>query len=88
MKNKSKNSKMNSAKKDSDPLAGDLAAMIAEGGWQGIQFELSEKKSKVLSLRLSEKLYNELKKQARALGLDTQKFIRLSLENAVKKKAG
>jgi predicted DNA binding CopG/RHH family protein len=31
---------------------------------------------------------DELKKQAKAMGLDTQKFIRISLESIIRKKAG
>lgn len=42
---------------------------------------------KVLSVRLSYKLLVELKKQAKARGLDTQKFVRIILESTVRKKA-
>ena len=86
MKKLSKLSKKNEIKDIDDPLAGDLTDFIREGNWQIAQFELSEKKDKVISLRLSEKLLKELKKQAAALGLDTQKFIRISLESVVRKK--
>ena len=88
MKTKLKNSKNSKVEEIDDPLAGDLTDFISEGGWQAVQFELKEKKDKVVSLRLSEKLFNELKKQAKAMGLDTQKFIRISLESIIRKRAG
>lgn len=71
-----------------DPLKGDLSDFILKGNWQVAKFELREKKDKVLSLRLSDKLLGEIKKQAKVMGLDTQKFIRIVLENSVRKKAG
>ncbi len=89
MKQKLKNSKkMAKANDIDDPLAGDLSDFIAEGGWQSVKFELREKKDKVLSVRLSEKLLTELKKQAHKAGLDTQKFVRIILESTIRKKAG
>ncbi|HND85704.1 MAG TPA: CopG family antitoxin [Pseudobdellovibrionaceae bacterium] len=88
MKQKLKNSKKSKIDEIDDPLAGDLSSFISDGGWQAVQFELKEKKDKVVSLRMSEKLFNELKKQAKAMGLDTQKFIRISLESIIRKKAG
>lgn len=75
-----------------DPLAGDMSDFILdgirEGSWQVAQFELKEAKNKVISLRLSEKLLSQVKKQAENLGIDTGKFIRLVLENTVRKKVG
>lgn len=89
MKEKLKNSKKTTKIDDlDDPLAGDLSDFIAEGGWQAVRFELREKKDKVLSVRLSEKLLTELKKQAKKAGLDTQKFVRIILESTIRKKAG
>lgn len=89
MKEKLKNSKKTTKIDDlDDPLAGDLSEFIAEGGWQSVRFELREKKDKVLSVRLSEKLLTELKKQAKKAGLDTQKFVRIILESTIRKKAG
>lgn len=65
MKEKSKKSskKKNKIVDDfDDPLAGDLSNLIEEGDWQAVKFELREKKDKVLSVRLSEKLLIEIKK--------------------------
>ena len=90
MKSKLKKSKKvkQPSNPSNDPLAGDLSSFIAEGGWQIAQFELREKKDRVLSLRLSQRLLTELKKRAEAMGLDTQKFVRIVLENNIRKKAG
>ena len=89
MKEKLKNSKKTTKIDDfNDPLAGDLSEFIAEGGWQAVRFELREKKDKVLSVRLSEKLLTELRKQAKKAGLDTQKFVRIILESTIRKKDG
>lgn len=71
-----------------DPLRGDLSDFILTGDWHSAKFELREKKDKVLSLRISDKLLSELKKKAKAIGLDTQKFIRIVLESSIRKKAG
>jgi predicted DNA binding CopG/RHH family protein len=86
MKSKLKKSKKVKVLEIDEPLAGDLSDFILEGNWQVAQFELREKKDKVLSLRLSNKLLIELKKHAKAMGLDTQKFIRIILENTIRKK--
>ena len=92
MKKLKKTSKVNkikmNTKRTRDPLKEDLSDFILEGGWHSANFELREKKDKVLSLRISEKLLNELKKKAEAMGLDTQKFIRIVLESSIREKAG
>lgn len=46
IKQKLKNSKKS---KIDDPLAGDLTDFISEGGWLAVQFELKEKKDKVVT---------------------------------------
>ncbi len=75
-----------------DPLAGDMGDFILdgirEGSWQVAKFELKETKNKVISLRLSEKLLHQVKRQAANMGIDTGKFIRLVLENTIRKKVG
>lgn len=88
MKKSKKSSSKNREMTSDDPLKGDLSDFILKGNWQVAKFELREKKDKVLSLRLSDKLLGEIKKQAKVMGLDTQKFIRIVLENSVRKKAG
>lgn len=88
-------SKKNSGKRPPDdpndgPLAGDLSEFMLEGirnnSWQVVQFEFTEKKDTTIALRLSKKLLAAVKTQAGEMGVDTQKFIRLALENAIRKK--
>lgn len=67
-----------------DPLDSDLSQFIEGAGWQPVRFELKEKKDRVVSLRMSDRLFNAIRGQARAMGLDTQKFIRLSLESVTR----
>jgi predicted DNA binding CopG/RHH family protein len=55
--------------------------------WRAAEFELTKPKRKTITLRISEELLDELKKQAKKLGLDYQRFIRLTLENSLRKKA-
>lgn len=90
MKKKLKSSKTTTKHVDDidDPLAGDLSDYISEGGWRAVKFELREKKDKVLSVRLSEKLLNEIKKQAEQSGLGVQKYVRILIESTIRKKAG
>ncbi len=75
-------------RENGDPLAGDLSDFISDGGWQAVKFELGEKKDKVLSVRLSEKLLNEIKKQADLSGLGVQKYVRILLESTIRRRAG
>lgn len=88
-------SKKNSGKRppdgpNDDPLNGDLSDFMQEGirnnSWQVVQFEFTEKKDTTIALRLSKKLLTEVKTQAGQMGIETQKFIRLALENAILKK--
>jgi len=91
MKKQKKSLKKSEAEMLDDPLTGDLSDFILEGikegSWQVAKHELREKKDKVLSLRLSDKLLHELKKQAKEVGLDMQKFVRIILENSIRRKA-
>ena len=87
MKEKSKNLKKTNKVVD-DPLAGDLSDFIAEGSWQAVKFELRERKDKVLSVRLSENLLNEIKRQAMLSGLGVQKYVRILIESTLRKKTG
>lgn len=63
----------------------DLSELFLLDGWQKTRFELIKPKNKSITLRMSEELLKEVKSKAKKLGLDYQKFIRLALENAVKK---
>lgn len=72
-------------KTDVDPLSGDLSQMMLDHDWRVAKFELTKPKKKTITLRISEELLGELKKQARKLGLDYQRFIRIMLENSLLK---
>ena len=70
-----------------DPLAGDLSKLMMGGvTWQAAEFELTRPKNKTVTLRMSEELLDEVKEQARKVGVDYQRFIRLTLENSVRRK--
>ena len=43
-----------------------------------------EAKDKALTLRLSEALLADIKKKASSLGMPVQKFVRMTLENAIR----
>lgn len=62
----------------------DLGLSLSKNGEQTVRYEVREKKDKVLSVRLSEKLLNDLKKKAKKHSLNTQKLVRLILENSIK----
>ena len=65
-----------------DPLNRDMSDLLKTGEWKAVRFEL-EPKNKTITIRLSERLLQALKKRAHASGLDYQKFIRLALERFV-----
>nr|BFD69146.1 hypothetical protein HAGR004_41680 [Bdellovibrio sp. HAGR004] len=61
-----------------------LNGLLSKNGEQTVRYEVREKKDKVLSVRLSEKLLNELKKKSKRHSLNTQKLVRLILENYIR----
>lgn len=69
--------------KNKDPLQGDLSSLFKEKGWKRVQYELKPK-DKTVTLRMSEDLLNAIKIEAKKAGLDYQKWIRASLEEALK----
>ncbi len=73
---------------EKDPLSGDLSEMLKGDGWQSVRFEITEPKNKVISLRISEKLLKRIREEAKGLGIDTQKYIRLALENSIRGRKG
>jgi predicted DNA binding CopG/RHH family protein len=84
-----KNSKKAVLKKQNpknDPLSGDLSQLFDKKGWKKIKFELMPK-DKSITLRLSEDMLNAIKARAEGEGLDYQKWIRSSLEDALNKSA-
>lgn len=84
-----KNSKKIEVKKKSskrDPLERDLSHLFDKKGWKQVKFELKPK-DKSITLRLSEEMLNAIKARAEDEGLDYQKWIRSSLEDALNKSA-
>lgn len=80
-----KDSKKASKKKtNKDPLAEDLSSLLLSKKWKKVNFEL-QPKSKSITLRLSDDLLAALKDEAEKEGIDYQKFIRLTLERAIRK---
>ncbi len=69
-----------------DPLASDLTSLLRSSGWKKIKFELMPK-NKSITLRLSEELLEAIKLKAEEEGLDYQKWIRASIEDALKRPA-
>jgi predicted DNA binding CopG/RHH family protein len=59
-----------------------MTELLKTGEWKAVHFEL-EPKNKTITIRLSERLLQALKRKAQASGLDYQKFIRLALERFV-----
>jgi predicted DNA binding CopG/RHH family protein len=72
--------------KEIDPLASDLTSLLRSSGWEKIKFELMPK-NKSITLRLSEELLEAIKLKAEEEGLDYQKWIRASIEDALKRSA-
>lgn len=85
MKN-SKKSMKNKKKLNSDPLEGDLSSIFSESGWKKIKFELKPK-NKSITIRISEEMLVAIKAKAQDEGLDYQKWIRSSIEDALNKTA-
>lgn len=85
MKN-SKKTAIKKNKKESDPLNKDLSSIFDKKGWKKVRFELKPK-DKSITLRLSEDMLNAIKARAEDEGLDYQKWIRSSLEDALNKSA-
>lgn len=84
---KTSNKKRVKAKGDSnDPLKYDLSNVMLTAKWHRAKFEFSKPKKKVITLRVSEDLLNEVKKQAKTMGLGYQCLIRLTLENSLLKR--
>ncbi len=73
------NKKINKTK---DFLDQDLTSFVENTNWKKVKFELLPK-NKLISLRLSEELLNQLKKKANENNIDYQKLIRLILEQSL-----
>lgn len=70
-----------------DPLAGDLSELMLDANWQVAKFELTKPKTETITLRVSKELLNGIKSEAYKSGLEYQKFMRILMENYLRKKA-
>lgn len=80
-----KNSKKVS-RKNLDPLDKDLSTLFDKKGWKKIRFELKPK-NKSITIRISEEMLEAIKARAQDEGLDYQKWIRSSIEDALNRSA-
>ncbi len=71
-----------------DPLAGDLSDLMENADWQIAKFELTKPKTETITLRVSKELLRKIKDEAKKMGLDYSKFMRILVENYLRKKAG
>ncbi len=72
-----------------DPLAGDLSELMLDADWKMAKFELTKPKTETVTLRMSKDLLRGIKAEAKKLGLDYQKFMRIMMENHIRRnKAG
>lgn len=69
-------------KKINDPLKKDLSHLFSKSSWKKMSFELKAK-NKSITLRLNEDLLEAIKSKAQEEGVDYQKWIRASLEEAL-----
>lgn len=70
--------------KRKDPLAGDLSFLLEDKrNWVSLSFE-TKPKDKSITLRLSDDLLTSIKARAKQAGVNYQKWIRASLEEALK----
>ena len=71
-----------------DPLAGDLSDLMENANWQIAKFELTKPKTETITLRVSKELLKRIKNEAKKMGLDYSKFMRILVENYLRKKTG
>lgn len=72
-----------------DPLEGDLSELMKEADWQVAKFELTKPKTETITMRVSKELLKEIKGEAKKRGLDYTKFMRILMENYIRRqKAG
>ena len=81
---KKPNRKANNNNNNTDPLKKDLTSLFYKREWQKVRFELKPK-NKSITLRLSEEMLEAIKSRATNEGLDYQKWIRSSIEEALSK---
>jgi len=88
MKKLKKNSLKENPNQYEDPLAGDLSDLMVNADWQFAKFELTKPKTETITLRVSKELLRRIKDEAKKMDLDYSKFMRILIENYLRKKAG
>lgn len=87
---KSKKSYKKTSSESEDPLDRDMSEFmlqgLREGKWRRVHFELTKKKNKTVTMRMSDDLLSGIKAWAADLGLTYQKLIRVILESSLRKK--
>jgi predicted DNA binding CopG/RHH family protein len=73
-------------KKKTDPFEKDLSSLFDKKGWKKVRFELRPK-NKSITIRISEEMLEAIKAKAEDEGLDYQKWIRSSIEDALNRSA-
>ncbi len=68
-----------------DPLAGDLSELMKDADWQVAKFELTKPKTETITMRVSKELLKEIKGEAKKRGLDYTKFMRILMENYIRR---
>ncbi len=72
-----------------DPVAGYLSEMMIDAVWKVARFEHTKPKTETITIRMSKDLLKGIKDEAKKLGLDYQKFMRIMMENHIRRnKAG
>ncbi len=69
-----------------DPLAGDLSDLMENADWKIAKFELTKPKTETITLRVSKELLKRIKHEAKKMGLDYSKFMRILVENYLRSK--
>lgn len=68
-----------------DPLEGDLSELMKEADWRVAKFELTKPKTETITMRVSKELLKEIKGEAKKRGLDYTKFMRILIENYIRR---
>ena len=55
--------------------------MMIDADWKVARFELTKPKTETITIRMSKDLLKGIKDEAKKLGLDYQKFMRIMMEN-------
>ena len=68
-----------------DLLEGDLSEIMEEADWQVTKYELTKPKTETITMRVSKELLKAIKSEAKKRGLDYTKYMRILMENHIRK---